>query len=127
MVMVRTSYKAWNRHEDDHGQRQSGLAVLKHIVRQTRQAKAAVAISLATDNSGSLSLLYTYGNLLVWTHDAGNKEVLFGVTTATNVLATGIEQLNFVGFKVDGVTPTTDPGLIHSVQCTTQVNLTKPF
>ena len=126
MVVVRTSYTAWNRHEDDHDQRQAGLAVLKHIVRQARQMKAVSAISLASDNSGALSLLDTNENLLVWEHDSGSKEVRYGLTTATNVLATGIEELTFVGFKVDGVTPTTDPGLIHMIECTTKINLTRP-
>ncbi len=126
MVIVRTSYTAWNRHEDDHSQRQAGIAVLKHIVRQTRQIKAVTAVSLASDNSGSLTLLDTDGNQLVWEHDASSKEVLYGITTATNVLATGIEELNFIGFKVDGTTQTTEVGLIHSVQCTTKVNFTRP-
>ena len=53
MVIVRTSYTAWNRHEDDHTQRQAGLDVLKHIVRKTRQIKAVTAISSASDISGS--------------------------------------------------------------------------
>jgi len=126
MVIVRTSYTAWKRHEDDHVTRQSGLAVLRHIARQVRQAKAATAISLATDNSGSLSLLDTNGDVLVWGHDAGSKEARFGVVTATNVLATNIEELTFVGYKVDGTTPTTDPGLIHLVKCTTIVNVIRP-
>ena len=126
MVIVRTSYTAWNRHEDDHTRRQTGLAVLQHIVRQVRQGRAVTAISLATDNSGSLTLLDTNGNLLVWEHDTGSQEVRFGVTTATQVLAHDIEELNFIGYKIDGITPTSDPGLIHLVKCTTKVNVTRP-
>lgn len=126
MVIMRTSYTAWNRHEDDHALRGSGLAVLKHIVRETRQARAVTAISLASDDSGKLTLLDADGNVLVWEHNAGTKQVLFGETTATHVLATDIEELNFVGIKADGTTATTDPGLIHSVQCTTKVNIPRP-
>jgi len=126
MVIVRTSYTAWNRHEDDHATLQGGQAVLRHIVRQVRQARAVMAISLDTDNSGTLSLLDANGNVLVWEHDAGTKQVLFGITTATNVLATGIEELNFVGKTLNGSDNNTDPGLIHSVQCTTKVNITRP-
>jgi len=126
MVIVRTSYTAWNRHEEDHATRQAGLAVLKHIVRQVRQAKAAMAVSLATDNSGSLTLLDVNGDLLVWEHDSGSQEVRFGITAASQVLAPNIAELNFVGYKVDGLTPTTDPGLIHLVKCTTKVNVTRP-
>jgi len=126
MMLVRTSYTAWNRHEDDHSQRQEGLAVLRHIARQTRQSKAVMAITAASDNSGSLSLLTTDGRLLIWNHNAATKEVLYGENTATNVLATGIEELTFIGLKVNGSTQTTSPGLIHSVECTTKVNLIRP-
>jgi len=126
MVILRTSYSAWSRHQEDHAVRGNGLAVLKHIVRHTRQAKAVTDISLAADNSGHLSLLNTNGDVLVWEHDAATKQVLFGQTTASTVLATGVEELNFIGIKVDGSTPTTDPGLIHLVQCSTEVNITRP-
>ena len=126
MVLVRTSYTAWNRHEDDHLQRQEGIAVLRHIARHVRQAKAVMAISAASDNSGSLSLLTTDGNVLVWEHDAATKEVRYGIATATNVLAKGIEELTFVGIKVDGVQQTTEVGLIHLVQCTAKFNLARP-
>lgn len=126
MVIVRTSYTVWNRHEDDHAQRQAGLNVLKHLVRQTRQTKAVTAISQASDISGSLTLLDLDGNQLVWEHDAVSKEVRYGVSTATNVLATNVEELSFVGYKVDGTTQTIEAGLIHSIQCTTKVKLTRP-
>jgi len=126
MMLVRTSYSAWNRHEEDHSQRQESLAVLRHIARQARQCKSVMAISIATDNSGFLSLLTTDGRLLVWDHDAATKEVHYGENAATNVLATGVEELAFTGIKVDGTTPTTQLGLIHSIQCTTKINLTRP-
>lgn len=126
VVLMRTSYTAWNRHEDDHSQREAGVRVLRHIARQTRQMKGAVAISAASDNSGSLSLLASDGRVLVWDHDSATDQVLFGETVATDVLATDIEELTFVGLKVDGTTPTVDPGLIHSIDCTTKVILTRP-
>lgn len=126
MVLVRASYSAWNRHEDDQQIRQSGIAVLRHIVRNARQATAVSAISSAADNSGTLSLLMPSGQTYVWDHDAGTKRVLFGVTTATDVLATGIEELNFVGIRADGTTASTDVGLIHSIRATSEVTLTNP-
>ena len=126
VVLMRTSYAAWNRHEDEHSQRQAGLAVLRHITRTTRQMKSVVAISASTDNSGTLSLLSTDGKVLVWDHDNVTKQVFFGETTADNVLATGIEELTFVGIKLDGTTQTIEPGLIHSIDCQTKINLTRP-
>lgn len=126
MVLVRTSYSAWNRHEEDQETRQAGIAVLRHIVRHVRQATAVSAISSASDNSGSLSVLTPSGQTLVWDHDSGTKRVLFGVTTADQVLATGIEELNFVGLRTDGTTASTDVGLIHSVKATTEIQLERP-
>jgi len=126
MMLVRTSYTAWNRHEDDQAQRQEGLLVLQHIARQVRQSKSVMAITVASDNSGSLSLLTTDGRLLVWDHNAATKEVLYGENTATDVLAKGIDELTFVGIKVNGIDQTTELGLIHSVECTTKVNIARP-
>ena len=126
MMLVRTSYTAWNRHEDDHGVRQQSLAVLRHITRQARQAKAVMGISTALDASGTLSLLTTDGRVLVWDHDDATNEVLFGENAATELLATDIEELTFVGIKANGADQTTDLGLIHSVDCTTKITLTRP-
>ena len=126
MVIVGTSYTAWQRHEDDHSQRQSGLAVLQHIARKVRQAKEVTAITASNDYSGSLSLLDVDGNVLVWEHDDSTNEVLYGIGTATEVLATGIENLKFIGVGPDGNSTTTEPELIHVVECTAQVSLARP-
>ena len=126
MELVRTSYVAWHRHEEDQQTRQAGIAVLRHIGRHVRQAAAVMAISSAADDSGTLSILTPTGETLVWDHDAGTKQVLFGVTTANQVLATDIEKLNFAGFRTDGVTATSDVGLIHSIRATTEVALHRP-
>ena len=126
MVIVQTSYTAWRRHEDDHSQRQSGLAVLQHVARKVRQAKAVMAISASNDYSGSLSLLDVDGNVLVWEHDGATNEVLYGIGTATVVLASGVDNLKFIGVKIDGNTTTIEPGLIHVVECTAGVSLARP-
>ncbi|NOY43194.1 MAG: hypothetical protein GXP26_15345 [Planctomycetes bacterium] len=123
MVLVGTSYDAWNRHEDDHAGRQAGLAVLRHLTRHVRQSKSVMAISSAKDTSGSLSVTNADGQILVWDHDAGTKEVRFGMNTATDVLATGIEEFSFVGIKNNGWETTTAVGEIYSVQCTTTISL----
>ena len=85
-----------------------------------------MAISAANDYSGSLSLLAADGTVLVWEHDDATNEVLYGIGTATDVLATGVENLKFIGMKLDGATQTIEPGLIHTVECTAQVNLIRP-
>lgn len=126
MALVRTSYLAWNRHEQDQQTRQAGIAVLRHITRHVRQAIAVTAISTAGDNSGNLSVLTTTGQTLVWDHNPNTKQVLFGVNTANQVLATDIEALNFVGLRNDGTEVSADVGLIHSIRATTTVALDRP-
>lgn len=126
MALVRTSYTAWNRHDDDQSQRQEAAAVLRHICRNLRQAQAVMSISSAADNSGALSLLMSNGETYVWDHNAGTKQVLFGVNSASSLLANNIEELNFRGLKIDGVTQTTEVGLIHSIICTVRFNLVRP-
>ena len=126
MALVRTSYTAWNRHDDDQSQRQEAAAVLRHICRYARQSRGVMAISSAADNSGTLSLLMPDGQTYVWDHDGGTKEVRFGIGSASSLLASGIEELNFRGIKVDGATQTTEVGMIHSILCTVKFNLTRP-
>ncbi len=126
MTLVRTSYTAWSRHDDDQSQRQEAAAVLRHICRQARQARGVMAISTAADNSGTLSLLMPNGQTYVWDHDGSTNQVRFGVGTASSLLANGITELNFRGLKVDGVTQTTEVGMIHSILCTVRFNLTRP-
>jgi prepilin-type N-terminal cleavage/methylation domain-containing protein len=126
MTLVRTAYTAWNRHDDDQSQRQQAAAVLRHICRQVRQAKAVMAISSAADNSGTLSLLMPSGDTYVWDHNAITKEVAFGIDTASSLLAHDIEELFFRAANVDGSTQVTEVGLIHSILCTVKFNLARP-
>jgi len=126
MVMVRTSYTGWNRHVEDQNKQQSALAVLRHIRRQSRQAVSVTAVTPSTDTSGSLSLTMANDDVVVWEHDAGSDEVRYGVGTATNVLAKGIEELTFTGLKLNGTDESTDGDLIHSIYCSTKFNISRP-
>lgn len=117
MVLVRTTYSAWNRHEDEHLRQRAAVAVLRHLVRKARQAVAVSAISNASDTSGTVSLLTSSGDLLVWNHDGATNEVRFGTNGATDLLAKNIEEFSLVGIQADGLTPTTDVSLIHSIRC----------
>jgi hypothetical protein len=126
MVVLRTAYTVWNRHEDDHQIRSSAMGVLRHVVRHSRQARAVMAISAASDNSGSLALLDENGQVWVWDHDASTDVVSFGPDSADNLLATQIDELSFTGIKVDGSTPTTELGMIHSIECRITVTVPRP-
>jgi len=126
VVLVRTSYTAWNRHEDDTRAQRAAASVLRHLMRNTRQAVAVSAISVASDTSGTLSLSMSNNDLLVWDHDASTKEIRFGTNSATELLARNIEEFTLVGLKMDSSTATTEVDLIHSVRCTVKFNLTRP-
>ena len=125
MVLVRTSYATWNRHHQDSQQRQTIAALMRHIERKIRQAKGVQSISPYTETSGSLSLLMPTGETLVWQHDATTKEVRYGVDTATEVLATGIESLTFYGFTAP-FTLTTDGSLVHTILAFATINIARP-
>ena len=126
MGLVRTSYTAWNRHDDDQSQRREALALLKHLSRHVRQSQAVMAISGSSDASGNLSLLMSTGDIYVWEHNSSTKEVTFGIGTADSLLATGIEEFTVAGMGADGTTEETDVGLVHSVEATAKFNLTRP-
>ena len=126
VTLLRTSQTAWNRHHSDQQRRQNAAAVLRHVVRRVRQATVITAISAAADASGSLSAMRVDGTTLVWDHDNGSNQVLYGETTATSLLARDITAMTFVGYKVDGLTPTTDVGLIHSIRCTVAFPVERP-
>jgi prepilin-type N-terminal cleavage/methylation domain-containing protein len=125
VVLVRTAYTAWNRHEDDNSQRRAANAVLRHIGRKVRQATAVVDISPSTDLSGNLSLLMPNGELAVWEHNDGTKQVLYGIGTATDVLADEVDSLRFYGYKTT-MAQTTEPGLVHCIQAVVGVNISRP-
>jgi len=120
-VLLRGSYTVWSLADYDHSVLDSGYATLRHVVRNLRQAEAVSAISAAADNSGGISLLLPSGQTVVYDHSGST--VNYGVTTASNLLAENIYQLNFVGYKADGVTATTVPAEIQSVKVTVRVNL----
>jgi prepilin-type N-terminal cleavage/methylation domain-containing protein len=126
MTLVRTAYTAWHRHDDDHTQRQQAAAILRHVCRHVRQARAVMAVSAATDTSGTLSLLMSNGDTNVWEHSNGTLDVDFGIGTASDLLAYGIDELTFQATRVDGVTVATDIGLIHSILCTVKFTLSRP-
>ena len=125
VVLVRTSYSAWNRHEDDNSHRHAASAVVRHLSRKVRQARAVVAVTPSTDLSGSISLLMPNGDTLVWEHDAGTNEVRYGVTTASDVVADEIQSLQFFAYNAAMAT-TADPGLVHSVMVRATVSIARP-
>lgn len=125
-ALVRTANKAWLRHRDDSGQRRQAVAALQHMVRRVRQAARVTAITAAGDTAGSLTLLMPGAAAATWARNAGTQHVLYGTTSANNLLATGITELTFQGLKADGSTPTTQVDLIHAVRIKVKYAVTRP-
>jgi len=125
-ALVRTANNAWVRHRSDSSQRREGVTALQHVMRRVRQAKRVTAISTAADTSGALTLLMPSGTTSMWDHVSGINQLLYGTTSATNLLSAGITSFTVVGLKADGTTLTTQTDLIHAVKCTLQYTLTRP-
>lgn len=122
-VLVRGSYQAWQAHESDVVAVESAHGTLRHILRHLRQAQLISAITAKTNAEGSISLLMHDGTTRVWARTAATHLVNYGTNTANNLLAEGIRELRFTGYKADGVTESIVPGEIHAVKVTAVVQL----
>jgi len=125
VVVVRSGYAVWNAFEQDIDVAENAYAVLQHFVRQMRQAQDVTAITVASNTAGSLSFMNASGVVQTWSRNGGTSDVTFNNGTTTHLLARSIGALTFVGYKADGVTPTTVVNEIQMVKCTAQVTLTQ--
>lgn len=125
VVLVRSSYTAWEAHEADMESADVAYATVRHLVRSVRQSTAVAAISTAGDTSGNLSLTTETGDTWLWQHTGAGGQVLFGIapSSADQVLASNVNQLTFVGYEADGATATTTVDDIRSILCTVQVTM----
>src|SRR5205085_594377 len=114
-ALVRTANNAWLRHRDDTARRREATMAMQHIMRRVRQATRVTAITTSGDVVGGLTLLASGGTSAIWARNSGTNQVLYGTTSASNLLATGITELSFVGLKANGTTATTQADLIHAV------------
>jgi prepilin-type N-terminal cleavage/methylation domain-containing protein len=118
VVVVRSGYAAWNAQEADIDRLENAYGVLRHVVRQMRQADSVTNIG-----SSTLSFLPESGPQRSWSYNNGTSEVYFNNGTNNHVLAKTINSLNFVGYKADGVTPTAVADEVQMLRCTVQVTL----
>jgi prepilin-type N-terminal cleavage/methylation domain-containing protein len=125
-ALVRTAHDAWRRHRDDAQTRREATAALQHLVRRVRQATQVTAISSASDASGFVTLLMADGANALWDHASGANQVMYGATTANNLLAEGITQFNVVGLTANGAAQTTDVDKIHAIRCRVTYALSRP-
>jgi Tfp pilus assembly protein PilW len=120
VVLVRSSYGVWNAYEQDLDINENAYGVLRHIVRQLRQADAITAISDPSDDSGGLSYSTAAGTARSWSHNGG--QVFYNNGAGDQLLGQSIDKLTFVGYDAAG-NQTTTPEDIHRVKCTAQVTL----
>jgi prepilin-type N-terminal cleavage/methylation domain-containing protein len=125
VVILRSGYAIWNAQEQDIAVADCGNAVLRHFVRELRQATAVTAISAPVSTTGSLTFLTSSGATRSWSYNSGQSQVLFNNGTATQILAPGINGLTFVGYEADGVTQTVVVDDIQVVRCSVTVTLTQ--
>lgn len=125
VVVVRSGYSVWNAQEQDISIANNANAVLRHFIRELRQAVAVTAISAPSSTSGNLSIQTSGGATRSWSHNSGLSQVSFNNGVSTQLLAPTINELNFVGYEADGVTATTVVDDIQVVQCTVEVTLTQ--
>lgn len=122
VVLIGSGYSVWNAYQDDIEINENAYGVLRHVVRQLRQADAVTAISAPSDTSGSLSFLDSSGATKSWSHSG--DQVFFNNGSGNQLLAQSIDQLSFVGYDAAG-NQTTVPEDIQRVQCAAQVTLTQ--
>jgi type II secretory pathway pseudopilin PulG len=122
VVVMNTGFAVWTANEADIDVLENGYGVLRHFVRQMRQATAITAITAAGNTQGSLSFTTAAGATCTWARNA-SSDVYFNNGTSNQLLAKGITSLTFTGYKADGVTASTTVGEIQVIQCQAQVTL----
>lgn len=122
MVVIRSSYAAWQAHEGDMARTAAADAVLRHIVRNIRQATAVTAITDPSDATGRLDLTNASGGAEYWEH-TGTADGYVVYNASGAVLAEGIDTLVFTGYEADGATTTTTAADVQLVRCTVTVTL----
>ncbi len=108
-VVLRTSRQAWDSHQADLIATQTAHAVVRHIVRELREADSVVSVS-ASNATGDLTIRNASGVQLRWQHNTTTKQVLFtdaSVSATAQVLAQNVNSLRFAAYAPDGATTTT--------------------
>jgi hypothetical protein len=123
VLLVHTGYTAWDSYERDLDVVENGYAALRHLGRNLRQATAVSAITAASDTSGRLDVLMPDGTTYTWDHTAPQGYVYFNPGSGNELLAVHIDELTFVGYEADGVTPTVVVDDIHTLACRLKVTL----
>ena len=118
--LLRMNHSVWDAYDADVAKLESAHATLRQIVRQLRQCAAVSAIT-APGADGALVAVDGSGEIYVWKYDGGS--VYFGVDSADDLLAAGLDSISFTGYEADGTTTTLVTTDIRCVQCDVVVKL----
>jgi|GEM_PF-1173062 len=108
-VVLRTSRQAWSTHQSDLLATQTAHAVVRHIVRELREADSVISVTGTTAPAGDLTIRNASGTQLRWQHNTTTKQVLFTDTSISNtaqVLADNVQFVRFTAYAPDGITQT---------------------
>ncbi|MBI1314715.1 prepilin-type N-terminal cleavage/methylation domain-containing protein [bacterium] len=103
--VLRTSRQVWEAHEADLTRLKTAHAVVRHIVREVREAQEVVDVDADQPVGGKLTVRLTDGDELTWQHDGSASRVLFtqaSVSTSAQVVAEQIDSLEFRPILIDG-------------------------
>ena len=120
-LLLRAGQNSWDAHESDHAKLEAAHAVVRHLVRQVRQATEVTAISDPDDTTGSLSVTMPGGDAYTWS--LTGSQVQFTIPAGSSVMSNEIDELTFVGYKADGETTTADADEVQAVLCSVKVTL----
>jgi prepilin-type N-terminal cleavage/methylation domain-containing protein len=103
--VLRSSRQVWEAHESDLTRLQTAHAVVRHIVRQAREASEVVSVDANQPSGAALTVRLPDGDELSWQHDSRSNQVLFrqaSVSATSQVVAEHIDSLEFRPTLIDG-------------------------
>lgn len=109
--ILRTSRQVWEAHEADLTRLRTAHAVVRHIVREAREAREVISVDANKTVGSRLSVRLPDGDELTWQHDGSASRVLFtqtSVSKSAQVVAEQIDSLEFRPVLIDGSAYATD-------------------
>lgn len=123
MVILRSSYTAWQVHEADLNVAASGNAILRNIVQTVRQAEAIVSPDSGGSSTSTLTILRADSSTITWA--LSGSEVTHQINSdSAQPLAGGVTGLAFNAYLADGTTLASTADEVHAIHC--EVTTNKP-
>lgn len=123
--VVRTAWQAWDIQDRRSDVLQHLGGTLAHVTRHLRMCRNVISVSGPTDTSGNLEITLPNDSVVKWYHDNVDRVVRYEIdgNAPGELLATGIDELKFECFEIDGVTPTTVPADVRMIRTTVTVTI----